>query len=850
MASTTIAPLFRTAWRRMIRRPIQYVLFVLGIALGVAMMVSIDLANGSASRAFSLSTDAIVGKTTHRIVGGPTGVDPTVYENIRTTIGYMRSAPVVQGTISADVLGDQPYQLLGIDPFAEPPFRNYLGGTTNTTNLTQFIAQKNSVLLPVETAEENNLALGDTFPIVVGGITHVVQVIGLIDPADELTKRGISGLLFADIATAQEIFGTDTLSHIDLIIDDEEMLKTIRSILPVGTDIEPAAAQGNAIRQMTAAFELNLTALSLLALVVGMFLIYNTVTFSVVQRRPLFGVLRCLGVTGRQLAALILGEAIILGLIGSIIGVAIGIFLGNLMVGLVTQTINDLYFTVTVREVTIPTISLIKGIVIGMGSAILASTLPAIEAMRTSPNTSLRRSHLEGRVARILPWFVVAWIVLCLLGILFLWSDTGLIVAFMGLFSILFAFALITPPITVMLMNIIAKVPTRDPLYRLAPRDIVRSLSRTSVAIAALMVAVSVIIGVSIMIGSFRNTVVQWLDQTLVADIFVSPPGTSANTINGSIDPALLTKISTWQGIDYVVTARSTTLNAPQLDTSLNVAAIDGDVSRGNRTWLWKNSEDISTMWEQFNMGDGIFITEPLLHRFNMPLPPPPITVQSPDGLLELPVLGVAYDFGSDQGLIYMAADLYSETWDDFAISSMGLFIEPDADIDQIIDEMQSEFAPVQQLDIRSNQLLRTTSIEIFDRTFAITNALRLLATVVAFVGVLSALMSLQLERGREWGTLRAMGMTKSKLWKLTLLETGLMGSVAGLIAMPTGYVLAWILIYVINIRSFGWSLALQLEASYFLYAFGVAITAALLAGIYPSWRIGRMEICSALRSD
>ncbi len=835
----------------MARRPLQYILFVLGIALGVAMMVSIDLANGSASRAFALSTDAIVGKTTHRIVGGPTGVDETIYRQLRTELGYTRSAPVVQGAVAAVALGEQPYQLLGIDPFAEPPFRSYLGGDVGSTaGLTQFIAQKNAVLLPADTAADNDLALGDTFTLTVGGVAHDVQIVGLIEPTDDLTRRGIAGLLFADIATAQEIFGrAGTLSHIDLIVEDDATIDQIAALLPTGTEIETAAAEANAIQQMTAAFELNLTALSLLALVVGMFLIYNTVTFSVVQRRPLFGVLRCLGVTGRQLAALILSEALVLGLVGSIIGVGVGVFLGNLMVGLVTQTINDLYFTVTVREVTVPTISLVKGLVIGIGSAVLASAIPAIEAMRTAPSTAMRRSNLESRVNTILPWLVVAWAVLCAAGVLLLWLDAGLVIAFAGLFAILFAFALITAPITVWLMNAMAKLPTENPLYRLAPRDIVRSLSRTSVAIAALMVAVSVIVGVSIMIGSFRNTVVQWLDQTLVADIFISPPGVSANSVDGTIDRALLAQMSAWEGVDYPVTARSTTLDAPLLNATLNTAAIAGDVSRGNRTWLWQ-SDDVPTMWAQFDEGAGVFITEPLLRRFDMPLPPQPITVQSPDGLLELPVLGVVYDFGSDQGLMYIAAALYTETWNDPAISSVGLFVTPDADIDQMVSDMQAAFAPVQQLDVRSNQALRNTSIEIFDRTFAITDALRLLATVVAFIGVLSALMSLQLERGRELGTLRATGMTRGQLWQLTLLETGLMGGIAGLIAMPTGYVLAWILIYVINIRSFGWSLDMQLQPSSFLYAFGVAVVAALLAGIYPAWRLGRMVIAAALRSD
>jgi putative ABC transport system permease protein len=850
------APLYRTAWRRMQRRPFQYVLFIIGIALGVAMMVSIDLANGSASRAFALSTDAIAGKTTHRIVGGPTGIDESIYTRLRNELGYTLSAPVVEGTVSSAALGDIPYTLVGIDAFAEPPFRSYLGGQAGGgVGLSAFIALPNAVLISAEIAQSQNLALGDTIPLEIAGRTFDATIVGLIDPADDLTRRGLQGLIFSDIASAQEMFGKiGTLSRIDLIAENEAALDPIRAILPAGVQIEPAAARSNAIQQMTAAFELNLTALSLLALVVGMFLIYNTVTFSVVQRRPLFGILRALGVTGRQLATLILSEAAVLGLIGSIIGIGVGIVLGRAMVGLVTQTINDLYFTVTVRTISIPPFTIIKGLIIGMAAALLASIPPAIEAMQTAPSTIMRRSTLESRIHNLLPYFVLGWAIMATLGALLLWSNIGgLVVAFGGLFAVLFAFALITPPVTVWLMNRIQRLMERwgGAIGRMAPRDITRSLSRTSVAIAALMTAVSVIIGVSIMIGSFRQTVVQWLDQTLQADVYISPPSSSSTTIEGTLDPAAIAIARAHPDVELAITARNVRIFAPQFERSVNVAAIDGDIARGNRPFKWiaNNGTEADAM-AALDAGEGIIISEPLLRRENLSLPPVPITLLTEDGEREFPVVAVFFDYTSDQGYIWIGSDSYERLWNDPAKSTVALFARAGADIDQIVADLQAEIAPIQSLEIRSNAALRQVSIEIFDRTFAITAALRLLATVVAFIGVLSALMSLQLERARELATLRATGMTTRQLWQLTLLETGLMGAVAGLIAIPTGYALAWVLIYVINVRSFGWTLQLFLQPSYFINALLVAIVAALLAGIYPSIRLGRMVIASAIRSE
>jgi putative ABC transport system permease protein len=180
----------------------------------------------------------------------------------------------------------------------------------------------------------------------------------------------------------------------------------------------------------------------------------------------------------------------------------------------------------------------------------------------------------------------------------------------------------------------------------------------------------------------------------------------------------------------------------------------------------------------------------------------------------------------------------------------MALFLEPGQSIEPVVEALQEAFNGRSDVQISSNQSLRENALVIFDRTFAITAALRLLAVVVAFIGVLSALMSLQLERAREFGVLRATGMTVRQLWQLTLLETGLMGSTAGLLALPTGFVLAYILIYVINLRSFGWTLQMQLEPSQFINAFLVALGAALLAGLYPALRVGKMEVATAVRSE
>ncbi len=873
-------PLWRLAWNRLRQRPLQYLLCIIGIAVGVAMMVSIDLANGSAQRAFGLATDAITGQTTHRIVAiAPTGIDDSVYSNLRRSVtpsfNAIPMAPLVEGYAVVEELDRQPFRIVGVDFFSESPFRSYLGdlesngngdkgdnGDNNGGNdWLQFLSEPNTVVLSGEVGDRYSLALGDSLHLDLAGKIQTVRVVGEITSTDSLNRRALSNLLFTDIATAQELLGQKgKLSQIDLRVAAEQqpLLDTLKAQLPTGLKLELAEAQKNAVQQMTAAFELNLTALSLLALVVGMFLIYNTVTFSVIQRRPIFGILRCLGVTQGQLLTLIIGEAAIFSVIGSVLGVGLGIVLGRSIVGLITQTINDFYFVVSVQQITLSNFTIAKGLIVGIAAALVAAGLPAFEAMNTPPTLTLQRSTLESKILNLLPLLVAAWVAATGAGISLLrWSGGGLVAAFAGLFAILLGAALLTPPLMALGMRLLEPLgaATLGVLGRLAPRDILRSLSRTSVATAALMVSVSVIVGVSIMIGSFRGTVIQWLDQTLQADIYVSPPSATANRVLGKLDPAIAAELKRWPGLTDAVTYNDADVTVTALDNhpaqrNAKLIAAAGDISHGKRPYAWIRPDLGKNPWPALDAGEGVIISETLMLRENLSEIPTTVTLESPQGEKTFPVIAVFYDYSSDQGTIILDDDRYIDLWQDPSIASIGLFVGPDADVDATVAAIQQQFKDRQALSVQSNRSLRQGSLEIFDRTFAITNALRLLAIVVAFIGVLSTLMSLQLERTRELGTLRALGMTPGQLRRLTLLETGLMGTLAGVFAMPLGYALAWILVYVINVRSFGWTLRMVILPQYFWQAWLVALVAALLAGLYPALRLSQMNISAAIRQE
>ncbi len=852
--------LWRVVLRSIWRRPLQSVLFVAGVALGVAMIVAIDLANGSALRAFGLFTESIAGRTTHQITGGPGGLPEDLYRQIRIDLGVRNSAPVVDAYTQALELDKQPLRLFGVDPFAEAPFRGYLtlgAGSSNTNigDITRFFVEPNTVLMAEPLAKLYSLKQGDTITLRYGTTRHKVTIIGLLRPSDDVTEQGLQDLLITDISTAQEILGlTGKLTAIDLIIPEgaagDALLAKINAILPKGAVIQAAAARSNAIAQMTGAFTLSLTALSLLALVVGMFLIYNTVTFSVVQRRPMLGTLRALGVTRRQVFGMVLWEAALLSAIGAVIGLGVGIVMGRAAVVLVTQTVSSLYFTVTVRSVDVPLFTLIKGVVIGVSAALLAALIPAYEATTTPPTGALKRSEIERKIRKAIPVVTAAGILMVILSLVLL-SFGSVEIGFAGLFGIVVGFSLFTPLVALVLMTAVRPLLGKiaGVLGLIAPRSIIRSLSRTSVAVAALMVAVSVIVGVSAMVGSFRNNVQDWIANTIRADILISPPSLSANRQTYPVDPALADEVKQVPGVAEVSVARNVDVVRPGDALPVYLTAYDVDVSRGHRRFAWSIGS-FDDVWKA--MGEGaVFVTESFARHRNIPIGSgQSIRLVTDRGEKTFPIVGVMIDYGSDQGIVFMRLPVYRALYDDKMISTMAAFTEPGADVNAIINTLRQKFAGKQELYVQSNRELRQSVLVIFDQTFAITTALNLLATVVAFIGILSALMALQLERTRELGTMRANGLTRWQLFRLTLLETGLMGLIAGLMSLPVGTVLAWVLVYIINVRSFGWSLELQLRPEFYTQAFAVALVAALLAGIYPAFRMGRIQPADALRAE
>jgi len=858
--------LTRSSLRYLLRHPWQFGLAVLGVALGVAVVVSIDLANVSASRAFTLSTEAVTGRATHQVSGGPGGLPDDAFRRLVLEAGIERAAPVVEDYVTIPRRRDEPSRtlhLLGVDPFSESPFRAYLSGTPGgagrdraAVDLGPLLTRPGAGVLAAGTARDLGLRIGDSFVARAGGIAKRIELAGTLDPEDENTRRALADLLVMDIAAAQELLGrAGKLDRIDLILPEgpegQRQLARAAAVLPLGAQILPAAGRTRTTEDMTRAFRLNLTALSMLALVCGLFLIYNTMTFSVVQRRGLIGTLRTLGVTRREIFSLVLGEALVVALLGTAAGLGAGVLLGRGLVRLVTQTINDLYFVVSVRELSIPAATLLQGMAIGIGATLLAALVPAIEATQASPRAALTRSSLESRLRRALPRATACGVGLLLLGGILLMvpggRDGNLGLSFAGLFAVILGCALLAPGATVLLMRLLRRPmgALLGILGRMATGGVVASLSRTAVAIAALVIAVSVTVGVGVMIDSFRHTVVRWLEMSLQADVYVSVPSRAGGFRGGELAPKVAERAAAVPGVLRANLIRRVEL--PSSTGGVRLVVIGTD-DQGIRAFELKDGRP-DEAWPRFQRGGAVLVSEPYAYRTGVGRGGT-VRLRTVRGDRDFPVAGVYYDYASDRGIVLMSRATYLRHWNDPALSGFSLDLAPGADPDRVVELLRKTVATERALFIQSTRSLKKLSLEIFDRTFLITGVLRLLAGLVAFIGVLSSLMALQLERARELGVLRANGLTPGQVWQLVTSQTGLMGLAAGLLSIPVGLALAAIMIYVVNRRSFGWTIRMEVSPGVLLQALALALAAALLAGLYPAFKMARTSPALALREE
>lgn len=841
---------FRASASYLLRHPWQLLLAVLGITIGVAVMVAVDLANVSARKAFVTSMNSINGEATHQIIGGPGGIDEAVYVRLRVDGGLQAIAPIVAGEVRVN---DRTLHLLGVDPFAERQFRQFSTAPISTSQTTatsrsgaegvirRFLAGEGQVLMSAQLATDLDLSTGDAFALQVSGKPFEARVGGILRQ-EQLAE--LPNILVADVSMAQEWLGmVGKLSRIDVKVmpADELSVARVRALVPPGTELLSATGRVQTTADMSDAFMTNLFAMSLLAILVGLFLIYNSVSFMVLQRRGLIGVLRALGVTREQIFRLILIEALLIGVVGAALGVAGGIWLGEKLLALVSRTISDHYFAVTVTDVAIGFGSVFKGFAVGLGATLVAAAIPAAEASSYRPRLALSRSVLESRTGRWLPRFAVAGgLLMCLAVIVLFASGKNLAAGLVALFLLVLGFAFCIPMFvsfaSLKLSPVAGKI--AGTVGHLAVGGVRQSLSRTGVAVVALAIAISATIGVSIMVESFRQSVTAWLNTTLQSDVYVGVP-------RGSLDPELIDEIVSQPLIEAFSTSRRSWLETDS--GRIRVVALQmAPGSYAGTTIRGGNSEAV---WRQFDSSEGVLISDALAYRNNLSRGDT-IEINTAIGSNAFTIAAVYQSYDSNGGAMLMSRRTYDQFFDDPAIDSLGIYLSPGADASRVVEDIRAISAGRQSLMLSSNARIREMSLQIFDRTFVVTNVLYWLTVTVAVIGILGAMLALQLERSKEFGILRAIGMTPAQTGTLVGIQSGFIGLLSGVAAVPLGLTMAWLLINVINRRAFGWEIDFTLTPMAVLWAVLLAFAAGTVAGLYPARLAARTRPALAMRDE
>jgi putative ABC transport system permease protein len=825
------------------------VLNVATVALGIALYLAIQISNHSANRAFEATVDLVAGKAQLEVNSSSGTLSDSLLPAISRMPGIVAATPIVEGFVSLPQWPGEYLDLLGIDVFTNQQFRTFqlTDFGAETFDLQKWLRGPRTIALSEDFARQHRLHEGDQLAVQLNGTTQRLTIGFIMRTSGELTNAD-PHFAAMDIGWAQDFLGrSGFLDSISLRLTNPADADTIAAALgkKLSPDITVAAParRSREVEKMLAGFQLNLTAMSLVSLLVGMFIIYNTIEASVVRRRVEIGILRSLGVSRGEIRGLFLAEAGALGLIGIGLGLVAGYFLARALVGTVTETISSLYVLLSVRQVVFAPWIWISAIVLGAGSVLLAAWLPARAAARSDPVQALHHGErLEKSISLSRGWLlagVAALVFSAVLSFVALHGGPPWL-SFGAAFFVLTGFSLVAPE-TISRFSRIWKC--RGVELRLATQNLSRSLLRNSIAIAALAAAVAMTVGVAVMVYSFRQTVADWINQTLVADLFIGPAANEVVGPTSFMPPEAIRFLERHPAVQTVDTFRA--FEVPFRDGTIILGVVRGSNRRNLHFLSGRNDEIMARFYHE----PCVLISESFSRRYHLRLGET-LELPTPLGIKAFPVAGLFYDYTSDQGTVMMSERNFLRFWKDGRVNSVGVFLKAGASSKNLADEFRRRFSGRGEFSIYSNRSLRTRIFEIFDQTFAVTYILRSIAVIVAVTGIFLGLTTLVAERSRELGILRSIGASAAQIRWLLLWESGMIGLLASVLGIASGLCLALVLTGVINRAYFGWTIQLAFPWVSLAWTPIWIIAAAVLAGFVPAVRASRLNVAETMRSE
>ena len=855
------------------QQPVRVALSVVGVSLGVLASVAISAANVEVLRSFEQAVTTVAGPASLEIVGQGFGVDESVITAVRRVPGVAAASPVIEETAvvaSGDHRGES-IQVYGLDLLAEVGQKGFQVREADRDRAIQELFASDAVYVGAALAESLKLTVGQSFDVRAGGRVIPLRVVGLLEAAqgrDSLWDR----VAVMDVAAAQVAFASiGRLQHIDLVTQDgrspEEIAEALRTVLPPHLTVQRPTQRSKQVENMVRSFQLNLTVLSWVGLLVGTFLIYNTMAFAVAQRRKEIGIYRALGMSEWRVAGLFLVEGALLGLAGGLLGGIGGIWLSQKLVLLVGRTIADLYVPVShpgagfsLDQATAR--ALVQGMLFGVFVSMTGALAPSIEASRTIPVRALAPGDYEQTQQLRNRWFIgMSALLFVLAG---LSSRMGPVegLPLFGYFATLCVLASLAclSPVCIQALGR-TKPGRRDDalaldgsLRRIAADHAARHPGRNAVTVSALMVGLAIMIGVVVMVRSFRETVEAWVNDTVMADLIVAPPtwlqgkqiGQAGRALPGSLEVAL----ASIDGVVAVDTYRDVQIQAQ--GQSVAMVSRDLRLHAAHSRYLLTQGDSAATLKRAAETG-GVIVSEVLANRLGLRAGGL-VSLMTPQGAKAVPVEGIFYDYSTDGGKMVMERAFYRHDWQDDLVTVFAVYLAPGVDGEQVRDRMVRALAgqderAIPPIVIR-NRELRQGIMDIFDRTFVLTYVLEIIAVLVAVLGIVNTLVTAVLERRRELATLQAIGASPKQVERLVLWEAVYLGVIGAGLGVVGGLALAWILIAVINKQSFGWTIRMIVPVGVLLQAVVLAVGAAWIAGYFPARWAARQPVVEGLREE
>jgi len=824
---------YRLIVRPMREEPMRTALTVLAIALGVAVVLAIDLAGTAATGSFRSSMETLAGDNNLEVIAGG-GVPEGLVATLATLPYPIRISPRIEDyAVVSETKRTLP--LIGLDLIAEANRRADKSSSfdvSESQDALEHLGDYDSIWV----GESLGRKTGDQLPLLINDQMRTYIIRGVYPDAG-----GNAAAIVMDIAAAQRAL--NKLGRVDRILaklpqapDLEKWRQRLQQAVPAGVEVRSAGTGTIENRRMLGAFRWNLRLLSYIALVVGAFFIYNTISVSVVRRRAEIGILRALGANRDAVLVAFVGEAASLGFGGALLGLPLGRLMATGAVRIMGATVEALYVSSRPGAIELTPGSVLLALTVGIGVAIVSAYSPAREASLVPPVEAMARGSREYNFSvhklRDLAWALA-------LGLVAAAASRAPAIAGKPLFGYLAAFLLVVAS-TLSIPALVDALTgaTSGALGRilgvealLASRSLCASLRRTSVLVGALSTAIAMMTAIGIMVGSFRQTVLLWMGTELPADLYLRPAGDAAADRHPTISAELAEKISHLPGIAAIDRIREYEISFDGVPTTL--ASADLSVVRSYHKVDFLSGRSADRVLSQFMDPFAVLVSEPFANKHHVRAGDSigvPLGVARPS----FHITDIYYDYSSERGGILMDRKTMLQYLPDPAPSNLVIYVAPGMSPDAVRTEIEQTAAGHRVL-IFASRDLRREALRIFDRTFAITYALEAVAVSVAVMGVAGALLALVIDRRRELGLLRFLGAASQQVRKLIMVEAGLLGLFATVAGVALGFALSLILIFVINKQSFGWTIRFHWPVAVIPGALTVVYVATVLAGLYPA---------------